>query len=153
RVAQLELHAKHEEVSAEALRLRSAAALAERHRTAAIECWERIGSTLPAELAEVFWRHPRRAALPRGPTQPAARMELVLKLLEINRRLSSTLDAEEVLRLAMDAAIELTGAERGFVILTPPSSDGQAKVKLEVAVARNLDRERVGKSQLKFSHG
>ncbi|WP_437945786.1 sigma 54-interacting transcriptional regulator [Sorangium sp. So ce296] len=161
-VAQLELHAKHEEVSAEVLRQRSATALAERHRTAAIECWERIGSTLPAELAEVFWRHPRRAALRGGPARPAARMELVMKLLEINRRLSSTLDAEEVLRLAMDAAIELTGAERGFVILTSPSRDprdssdspgGQGKVRLEVAVARNLDRERVGKSQLKFSHG
>ncbi|XXY46789.1 sigma 54-interacting transcriptional regulator [Sorangium sp. So ce269] len=156
RVAQLELHARHEEVSAEVLRLRSAAALAERHRTAALECWERIGSTLPAELAEVFWRHPRRAALRGGPAQPAARMELVLKLLEVNRRLSSTLDAEEVLRLAMDAAIELTGAERGFVILaspSPPPVDARAKVRLEVAVARNLDRERVGKSQLKFSHG
>ncbi|XXX79444.1 sigma 54-interacting transcriptional regulator [Sorangium sp. So ce134] len=163
RAAQLELHAKHEEVSAEVLRRRSATALAERHRTAAIECWERIGSTLPAELAEVFWRHPRRAALRGGPAQPAARMELVLKLLEINRRLSSTLDAEEVLRLAMDAAIELTGAERGFVILTSPSLDAPdcasdspgrpGKVRLEVAVARNLDRERVGKSQLKFSHG
>ncbi|WP_437877528.1 sigma 54-interacting transcriptional regulator [Sorangium sp. So ce513] len=162
RVSQLELHARHEEVSAEVLRLRSAAALAERHRTAALECWERIGSTLPTELAEVFWRHPRRAALRGGPARAAsaggARMELVLKLLEINRRLSSTLDAEEVLRLAMDAAIELTGAERGFVILaspSPPSSrpDGRARVKLEVAVARNLDRERVGKSQLKFSHG
>ncbi|WP_438000041.1 sigma 54-interacting transcriptional regulator [Sorangium sp. So ce185] len=165
-VAQLELHAKHEEVSAEALRQRSATALAERHRTAAIECWERIGSTLPAELAEVFWRHPRRAALRGGPARPAARMELVMKLLEINRRLSSTLDAEEVLRLAMDAAIELTGAERGFVILTsrdprdphdprdsPDSPGRQGKVRLEVAVARNLDRERVGKSQLKFSHG
>ncbi|WP_437969418.1 sigma 54-interacting transcriptional regulator [Sorangium sp. So ce260] len=155
RVAQLELHAKHEEVSAEVLRRRSAAALAERHRTAAIECWERIGSTLPAELAEAFWRHPRRAALRGGPAQPAARMELVLKLLEINRRLSSTLDAEEVLRLAMDAAIELTGAERGFVILAsrPSSPDDRGKARLEVAVARNLDRERVGKSQLKFSHG
>ncbi|WP_433934535.1 sigma 54-interacting transcriptional regulator [Sorangium cellulosum] len=162
RVSQLELHARHEEVSAEVLRLRSAAALAERHRTAALECWERIGSTLPAELAEVFWRHPRRAALRGGPARAAsggsARMELVLRLLEINRRLSSTLDAEEVLRLAMDAAIELTGAERGFVILASPAPassppDGRAKVKLEVAVARNLDRERVGKSQLKFSHG
>ncbi|WP_437677853.1 sigma 54-interacting transcriptional regulator [Sorangium sp. So ce131] len=154
RVAQLELHAKHEEVSAEVLRLRSATALAERHRTAALECWEHIGSTLPPELADVFWRHPRRAALRGGPAQPAAQRELVLKLLEINRRLSSTLDADEVLRLAMDAAIELTGAERGFVILaSPPPPDGRAKGKLEVAVARNLDRERVGKSQLKFSHG
>ncbi|WP_437648816.1 sigma 54-interacting transcriptional regulator [Sorangium sp. So ce362] len=158
-VAQLELHAKHEEVSAEVLGRRAAAALAERHRTAAIECWERIGSTLPAELAEAFWRHPRRAALRGGPARVAsagsARMELVLRLLEINRRLSSTLDAEEVLRLAMDAAIELTGAERGFVILAsrPSSPDDRGKARLEVAVARNLDRERVGKSQLKFSHG
>ncbi|MGK4006876.1 sigma 54-interacting transcriptional regulator [Sorangium sp. So ce1036] len=153
RVSQLELHARHEEVSAEALRRRSAEALAERHRTAALECCERIASTLPPELAEVFWQSPRRAALRGGPARRSvdARMELVLKLLEINRRLSSTLDTQEVLRLAMDAAIELTGAERGFVILAPPGAG--ARGKLEVAIARNLDRERVGKSQLKFSHG
>ncbi|WP_129346239.1 sigma 54-interacting transcriptional regulator [Sorangium cellulosum] len=152
-VSQLELHARHEEVAAEALRRRAAEALAERHRTAALECWERIASTLPPELAEVFWQSPRRAALRGGPARRSvdARMELVLKLLEINRRLSSTLDTQEVLRLAMDAAIELTGAERGFVILASP--DGGARGKLEVAIARNLDRERVGKSQLKFSHG
>ncbi len=112
RVAQLELHAKHEEVSAEVLRLRSAAALAERHRTAALECWERIGSTLPAELAEVFWRHPGGRAFAAGPAAggphgsraEAARGEPAPGARRSTRRRRC--------RLAMDAAIELTGAER-----------------------------------------
>src|SRR6185503_19728985 len=72
------------------------------------------------------------------------------RVLEVNRRLSSTLDTGEVLQLAMDSAVELTGAERGFLILAV--QPGKASTKLEVAVARNIDRERIGKSQLKFSH-
>jgi transcriptional regulator with GAF, ATPase, and Fis domain len=150
-VSKLQLVAAHEETSAEVFRRRGATALAERHRTNALETWERIASTLPAELAETFWRHPKRAGLRAAPSIEAAqapRMELVLKLLEVNRRLSSTLDTQEILRLAMDSAIELTGAERGFLILA-----GGARGKLEVAIARNYGKETVGKGQLKFSQG
>ncbi|MBX3270114.1 MAG: sigma-54-dependent Fis family transcriptional regulator [Sandaracinaceae bacterium] len=51
-----------------------------------------------------------------------------------------------MLEHAIDAAIELTGAERGFVLLAHEDAR-----ELEVAAARNLDRERVGRSHLKFS--
>jgi tetratricopeptide (TPR) repeat protein len=151
RVSQLELRARLEDVAAQVFRRRGAPTLADRRRSSSLECWERIAAGLPNELLDAFWKHPVRARLRTRPPEPeqGRRAELVLRLLEVNRRLSSTLDTTEILRLAMDASIELTGAERGFVILT---TDGKSK-GLEVAVARNLDRETVGKSQLKFSHG
>jgi len=45
----------------------------------------------------------------------------------------------------MDAAVELTGAERAFVLLRRDDDT------LEVVAARNVDRERVAHSYLKFS--
>ncbi|MFO0554987.1 MAG: sigma 54-interacting transcriptional regulator [Polyangiaceae bacterium] len=160
RVDQAELRARLELVAASAYAARGGTVLAEQHRTAALACLERIAATLPEALASHFWRHPRRATLRAGQSAASAapasasadgertarRLAFVMRLLEVNRRLSSTLDTQEILRVAMDAAIELTGAERGFVLLR---TDGP---RLEVAVARNVDKESVGKSQLKFSH-
>jgi transcriptional regulator with GAF, ATPase, and Fis domain/serine/threonine protein kinase/lipopolysaccharide biosynthesis regulator YciM len=146
--------------------------LARKHRDRAQEVWEEAAARLPEAFRASFWKHPRRAALPRALPEPArdraSRREQKLELLiDINKRLNSSLDAQEVLTRAMDAAIELTGAERGFVLLakatmrlspsadtpTPPSSKPR-KVPastLHVAVARNLDREQIGRSHLKFS--
>ncbi|MEM9190980.1 MAG: GAF domain-containing protein, partial [Myxococcota bacterium] len=67
------------------------------------------------------------------------------RVLEINKRLNSQLSVDAVLDAALNAAVELTGAERGFVLL--------AGDELEVKTARNVDRERVGRSHLKFSRG
>jgi len=144
--------------------------LARKHRDRAQEAWEEAAARLPEAFRASFWKHPRRAALPRALPEPArdraSRREQKLELLvDINKRLNSSLDAQEVLTRAMDAAIELTGAERGFVLLakahrSSPAADtpepasskrkGVAKA-LHVAVARNLDREQIGRSHLKFS--
>ena len=146
--------------------------LARKHRDRAQEVWEEAAARLPEAFRASFWKHPRRAALPRALPETArdrtSRREQKLELLvDINKRLNSSLDAQEVLTRAMDAAIELTGAERGFVLLakaphrSSPSADtperasskpkkGSAKA-LQVAVARNLDREQIGRSHLKFS--
>ena len=51
----------------------------------------------------------------------------------------------------MDAAIELTHAERGVVLLVSERSRGRGQ--LRVAVARNFDREQVERSRMKFSRG
>ena len=48
--------------------------------------------------------------------------------------------------MALDAAIDLTGAERGFVIIDDPETGSRY-----VPVARNVVREKVGKSHLKYS--
>ena len=68
------------------------------------------------------------------------------RLLAINRRLAAAAGVDDLLRETMDTAIELAGAERGFLILTNRTSDG-----FEVPVARNLDREKISRSHLKFS--
>ena len=131
-----------------------AALLVRKHHARAGEVWEAAAAGLAESIREAFWSHPRRRSLPRGePEQPlllASRREKKLELLvDVNKRLNSSLDTQQVLTRAMDAAIELTGAERGFVLLA--ANKPRQKGGLHVAVARNLDREQLGRSHLKFS--
>jgi transcriptional regulator with GAF, ATPase, and Fis domain len=67
------------------------------------------------------------------------------KLLEVTRVLSSELESEKLLKGIVDAAIELTGAARGFVILF--DEHGQ----LQVPVARNFDQDSIKKPAFKIS--
>jgi len=60
--------------------------------------------------------------------------------------INSSLELSEVLREVMDAIIELTGAERGFLMLLDEES-GQ----LDVRVARNMDRETIQESSFDIS--
>ncbi len=57
------------------------------------------------------------------------------KLYEVSRVIGSSLDLQTVLNQVMDAIIQLSGAERGFLMLL--DDDGN----LNVRVARNLDQE------------
>jgi transcriptional regulator with GAF, ATPase, and Fis domain len=59
--------------------------------------------------------------------------ERFYRLLEIYRQINSELDPDRLLGLVMDTAVELTGAERGFLLLGNDAED------LRVEVARNLD--------------
>ncbi len=65
-------------------------------------------------------------------------------LLNVAKTLTSERDLKQVLAATMDAIVELTRAERGFVWLGSPE-DGA------VAVARNVDREHVKKPDGKLS--
>ncbi len=132
-----------------------APALGARHRASARATWERMALGLDPAAARAFWSHPARAELasPEPPsTAPApaqaaaarAGSPTLERVLEINRQLTEALDPSEVLARALDAAIELTEAERGFVLLA--TDDGP-----EVAVARSVDGERLGRSHVKFS--
>ncbi|AGP32317.1 sigma-54-dependent Fis family transcriptional regulator [Sorangium cellulosum] len=120
-----------------------------------------MARSLPEALQHAFWTHPRRraarpaqanAATPPGAaagreaqpaTERAAKLE---RLLAMFRKLNSSVEIADILAMAMDAAIDLTAAERGFVLLE------QTGGELRVAVARNVDREKVGRSHLKFSY-
>jgi hypothetical protein len=62
--------------------------------------------------------------------------EIFLKLLEINRNLNSKLVLNDLIDLILDTVLEVTGAERGFLLLR--EGDGVA-----VRGARNMDRERI----------
>ncbi|MCS6908786.1 MAG: ATP-binding protein [Anaerolineales bacterium] len=57
-------------------------------------------------------------------------------LYRVSHSLGSTLDVDEVLNQVMDAVIELTGAERGFLMLLD-SDTGELRLR----VARNLEGE------------
>lgn len=115
--------------------------LAQQYRVAARVRWERTASTLGDSLRERFWQHPKRSAVagalePAG--RPSSRREQKLELLlEINKRLNSSLSTRAVLERAIDAALELTRAERGFVLLLDQTG---ASPQFRVAAARRLDR-------------
>ncbi len=122
-------------------------------RNCAIEAMsmlENFADGLPSELESAFWEVPWRREvrdLARGDreiTSHSPRAERLQRLLAINRAMSSTLDTDLVLRMAMDAAIDLTGAERGFLVL-------KENDELVVRAARNLDREKIGQSRAKLS--
>jgi len=66
-------------------------------------------------------------------------------LYNVSRALGTSLDLQVVLDQVMDAVIQLTGAERGFLMLR--NDDGE----LEVKVARNLDQQTLGSQEFKFS--
>jgi signal transduction histidine kinase len=71
--------------------------------------------------------------------------ERFASLYNLSRSIGSSLDLQVVLDQAMDAIIELTGAERGFLMLR--DDDGQ----LEVKAARNLDQQTLTSDQFKYS--
>lgn len=66
-------------------------------------------------------------------------------LYRVTRLLGSSLELQTVLDQVMDAVIELTGAERGFLMLR--SASGQ----IEVVAARNLDRETITGDRFEIS--
>ena len=66
-------------------------------------------------------------------------------LVQVSRAVNSTLDLAVVLNQVMDHIIELTGAERSFLMLLNESG------KLEFEVARNLDRETIAGSSFEIS--
>ncbi len=66
-------------------------------------------------------------------------------LYNVSRVLGTSLDQQTVLNQVMDAIIQLTGAERGFLMLR--DDDGNFKV----VVARNLDQQTLGSEDFKYS--
>src|SRR5262245_8548777 len=66
-------------------------------------------------------------------------------LYNVSRILGSSLELQTVLDQVMDAIIQLTGAERGFLMLR--DDDGGITVK----AARNLDQQTLGSSEFKYS--
>ncbi len=67
------------------------------------------------------------------------------KLYEVSRVIGSSLDLTTVLNQVMDAIIQLSGAERGFLVML--DDDG----KLDVKVARNFDQNNIEASAVAIS--
>lgn len=71
--------------------------------------------------------------------------EIFLKLLEINRNLTTKIVLKDLLDLIIDTVIEVTGAERGFLLVMQDK-------EFQVKAARNMDREQVKDPEFKVSH-
>ncbi len=137
-------------------------------RASATARWQTLLQHVPAEYRAAYALHPARA-IPPSDSEPAAPApdgesravgspqhlaptdnELALRrILALNSKLNSALSTDKILDAALDLAIELSGAERGFVLEVPAAGDAASEVR--VVAARNMDRETVGASHLKFS--
>ncbi|XXY48096.1 sigma 54-interacting transcriptional regulator [Sorangium sp. So ce269] len=160
RAAQPDLVADVRLALADAEELAGAPEAAAAQRARATAAWTAMARSLPEALQHAFWTHPRRRAARPAPAnaapppggaeaqaQPASgRAAKLERLLEVFRKLNSSVEIADILAMAMDAAIDLTAAERGFLLLEQPGGE------LRVTVARNVDREKVGRSHLKFSY-
>ncbi len=112
---------------------------------------ERLRASVPAEYRPHFDRRPE-LALARGAAGPsaagAAGWEAPLgglwRVLEINKELNRRLPLEQLLPLILDRAIELAGAERGFLVL-------REQGELRIAASRNVDRQAVRSGLQSFS--
>lgn len=70
----------------------------------------------------------------------------LISLYEVPRMLGSSLDIDEVINQVMDAVIQLTGAERGFLMLA-----NEAKEELDIMAARNFERTNLDKKEMEVS--
>jgi transcriptional regulator with GAF, ATPase, and Fis domain len=104
----------------------------------------------------------------RDETQRRRDKALLETLFEVARRLVEERDPDRVVAAVLDSAIEATGAERGFVLLSPEAQDpAEAPAPkdeederrrdlpggLKVAAARNFDRAEVRRPEFKVSSG
>jgi transcriptional regulator with GAF, ATPase, and Fis domain len=72
------------------------------------------------------------------------------KIRDLSQRLGATEDLGALLPAILDSAVELTGAERGFLVLVEGvKSDGRPKTR--VAEARGFDRASLHSSQVRVS--
>lgn len=67
-------------------------------------------------------------------------------LYRVSQSLGLTLDQDEVLNQVMDAIIELTGAERGFLTLIDPATG-----ELHLRAARNIERQNLHSEDMEVS--
>ena len=101
---------------------------AQRANERAMELLEDAATSLPRQLREGFWADPQRAfvrASLRGGARRASptgsdpgRDARWVRLVEITKRLASEHDVERLLERITESAVDLSGAERGFVLVT-----------------------------------
>jgi transcriptional regulator with GAF, ATPase, and Fis domain len=99
---------------------------------------------------QVWFRRDWWARLARGPAalSPSESQKNLDRLLAINRELAQDHDPDRLLERIIDAAIALSGAERGFLIL---KQDGAPDDGLVVRAARNLDKGSLERDDFKIS--
>jgi transcriptional regulator with GAF, ATPase, and Fis domain len=136
---------------------RGAEFLARKSWEQAVEVLESLATALSREHRDAFWTDVRRQAVRRraaGESERAARPVAsadpfadgrLARLLEVLKRLASETDLDRLLERITDCAIELSGAERGFVLLT--DEDGGGLLPRTVRDAANPDDPHVAFSR------
>ncbi len=71
--------------------------------------------------------------------------EAQVALFEVSKALTSSLDLKTVLNQVMDSVIELTKAERGYLVLSDDYS------RLDVQIARNIDHDTIRSMEFAYS--
>jgi len=100
-----------------------------------------------ADLLGIILEEAREGVEEPETAQKRLRLEQELKsLIKVSQYLSSILNLDDLLERIMDRAIEVVGAERGFLMLYQGIAEGKridetAKGNLVVTVARNADKE------------
>jgi sigma-B regulation protein RsbU (phosphoserine phosphatase) len=79
--------------------------------------------------------------------QSASRLRQLQDLVRVSALINSTLNLDEVLEEVMDTVVQLTGAERGYLMLR------DEKGELDLRTARNWDRETILDNEAIFSRG
>jgi serine phosphatase RsbU (regulator of sigma subunit) len=75
-----------------------------------------------------------------------AEVERLTALMDLARQINSELDTEKVLGSAMKAAVKLTGAERGYLVLTDDGGDQTVRASFR------FDRDMVDERDMAYSH-
>jgi transcriptional regulator with GAF, ATPase, and Fis domain/tetratricopeptide (TPR) repeat protein len=131
----------------------------------AVDLSEGLATSLPSDLAGIYRRDARRVKLMSviedaravaresrssaktwapGAQGHVMKPEILSRLFVINKELNSETDLRRLLDLIMDTAVELTGAERGFLILVEDR-------RISFQVARNFRRRELDGPELQVS--
>jgi phosphoserine phosphatase RsbU/P len=97
----------------------------------------RLGRSGGAEMVFLLDEQPlSSSSIEKHPSSAVGDLRQIAALLEGLRALGSGRVLDEVLALVMDSAIEVTGAERGFIMLANPTNDNELEFKLARARGR-----------------
>ena len=133
RLGQLDLLWRAEAAAAEVETSRGADFAARRHDIEAVEILEGFAMRCDPSLRAAFWSDARRESVRKraaaatgraeaAPSRPEGALDpLAERLLEILKRLASEHDRDRLLERITDSAVELSGAERGIVLLVTES--------------------------------
>ncbi len=109
---------------------------------------DQMVGTATATQTQIAPIRPKAPPVDEDPSSAIERLERertnLFRLIRINKGINSELDLDKLLHLIMESVIELTEAERGFLIL-------KRDEELEFEVARNFEREAVPHPEVEIS--
>ena len=102
--------------------------------------------TLPVETRSYIEKAQKRLNQLERTLEEGEGQSRLAALYRVSRSLGSSLNIDEVLTQVMDAVIQLTGAERGFLTLIDPETG-----KLDMRAVRNIEQQSLQREEMEFS--